>query len=136
MCAKDSRALTEHDLQSIETTVLDKCGRYVVITMGTFQMAPVARRLNAHFLRDKSERMQRPHREKSERTERQQTVVLCGAMVPLNVVGSDGAFHLGFALAAVKTLPPGCYVAMHGEVFEPASVKKDVQNNRFVDSKL
>ena len=60
------------------------------------------------------------------------TIVLTGAMQPATLRNSDAEFNVGFALAAVQTLPPGVYIAMNGEVFDPAKVHKDRSAHRFI----
>ncbi|MCF0234155.1 MAG: asparaginase, partial [Thermoguttaceae bacterium] len=53
------------------------------------------------------------------------TVVLTGAMVPIEFGNSDAFFNFGFALSAAKTLQAGVYVAMNGNVFAWDNVRKD-----------
>ena len=53
------------------------------------------------------------------------TVVLTGAMVPYSVDGSDAAFNVGVAYAAVQQLPAGVYIAMHGRVLPHTHYEKD-----------
>jgi len=53
------------------------------------------------------------------------TIVLTGAMVPYAVAGSDALFNLGFAIAAVQTLPNGVYIAMNGRIFTWNLVRKN-----------
>ena len=60
------------------------------------------------------------------------TIVMTGAMQPASVRASDAEFNVGFALAAVQTLPPGVYVAMNGMIFDPAKTVKDRAGARFV----
>lgn len=60
------------------------------------------------------------------------TIVLTGAMVPYEVAGSDALFNFGFACAVALTLRPGVYVAMNGQVFDGARVRKDRAIGRFV----
>ncbi|WP_371322635.1 asparaginase domain-containing protein [Dechloromonas sp. ZY10] len=60
------------------------------------------------------------------------TVVLTGAMVPWSIAGSDAAFNIGVALAAVQILPPGVYIAMHGRVLPHAAYVKDRAQGRFI----
>jgi L-asparaginase len=45
---------------------------------------------------------------------------------------SDAAFNVGFALAAVQTLPHGVYIAMNGQIFDPAKAAKDRAGQQFV----
>ena len=60
------------------------------------------------------------------------TIVLTGAMQPASVRASDAEFNVGFALAAVQTLPSGVYVAMNGMIFDPEKTVKDRAGARFV----
>ncbi len=53
------------------------------------------------------------------------TIVLTGAMVPFSVSQSDAMLNFGFALAAVRLLPAGVYVAMNGSVFPWSAVQKN-----------
>ena len=59
------------------------------------------------------------------------TVVFTGAMRPSRLRVSDAVFNVGFALAAAQLLPPGVYVAMHGEIFNPLKVRKNRAAGRF-----
>ena len=45
------------------------------------------------------------------------TVVLTVAMIPYAFGSSDGLFNLGSALSFVQALPPGVYIAIHGQCF-------------------
>lgn len=60
------------------------------------------------------------------------TIVLTGAMQPATLRNSDAEFNVGFALAAAQTLSPGVYIAMNGEVFDPATTQKDRAAHRFI----
>ncbi len=59
------------------------------------------------------------------------TVVFVGSLAPARFKATDAEFNVGFAAAAVQTLPPGAYVAMNGCVFDPHHVRKDRERNRF-----
>ena len=59
------------------------------------------------------------------------TVVLVGSLSPALHRATDADFNVGFAFAAVQTLPPGVYVAMNGRVFEAGRVRKKRDANRF-----
>ena len=61
------------------------------------------------------------------------TIVLTGALLPARFRDNDAVFNIGFALAAVQTLPEGVYVAMNGRIYDPAKVKKDRDLNQFVE---
>jgi L-asparaginase len=60
------------------------------------------------------------------------TIVFTGAMQPATLRASDAAFNVGFALASVQCLPAGVYIAMNGQIFDPANTWKDRQAGRFV----
>jgi L-asparaginase len=60
------------------------------------------------------------------------TIVLTGAMVPRSIENSDADFNIGFALAAVKLLPPGIYIAMHGKALPYTEYIKDRTTGRFI----
>jgi L-asparaginase len=60
------------------------------------------------------------------------TIVLTGALQPASLRYSDAVFNVGFAFAAAQLLPPGVYIAMNGDVFPAAGVRKDRAANRFV----
>jgi L-asparaginase len=59
-------------------------------------------------------------------------IVLTGAMTPLGFEGSDGLQNLTESLFAVRLLPPGIYVVMHGQHFPIRHVRKDTQLAQFV----
>ena len=59
------------------------------------------------------------------------TVVLTGAMIPINFGSSDGLFNLGSALGFVQSLQYGVYIAMHGRCFSYNKVKKNLQSGIF-----
>ena len=58
-------------------------------------------------------------------------IVLTGAMQPAAFKRSDAAFNLGFALAALQTLPEGVYIAINGCIFDPLRARKNLQLDRF-----
>jgi L-asparaginase len=59
-------------------------------------------------------------------------IVMTGAMTPLGFENSDGLQNLTESLFAVRTLKPGIYVVMHGQVFPVDRVRKDKALERFV----
>jgi len=107
---KDSLDLDDDDRgrirQAIERTDNDR----ILIIHGTDGMVATARRLLD--VTDK-------------------TIVLFGAMQPARMRYSDAIFNLGFACAAVQLLPPGVYLAMNGQVFDPRRVVKNRARSRF-----
>ena len=107
---KDSLDLTDEDRATIADRVHACACPRIILTHGTDTMTDTARALGD--VGDK-------------------TVVLVGSLSPARFKGTDAEFNIGFAVAAVQTLPPGVYVAMNGRVFEAAKVHKNREANRF-----
>ncbi|MFC4259943.1 asparaginase domain-containing protein [Marinobacter lacisalsi] len=107
---KDSLELTSDDRQQVREAVAACPEERIIITHGTDTMAATAAVLDGT-----------PGK----------TIVLFGAMQPARMRRSDAAFNLGFAVAAVRLLPAGVYVAMNGEVFEAGKVRKNLKAGRF-----
>jgi L-asparaginase len=59
-------------------------------------------------------------------------IVLTGAMTPLGFEGSDGQQNLTESLFAVRPLPAGIYIVMHGQHFPVRNARKDKEPGRFV----
>jgi len=108
---KDSLELTDADRTAIHDAVAASDADKILVTHGTDTMVQTAR-----VLSDIGGK----------------TIVLTGAMQPATLRNSDAEFNVGFALAATQTLPPGVYIAMNGEVFDPAKVHKDRSAHRFI----
>ncbi|HET6537709.1 MAG TPA: asparaginase domain-containing protein [Sphingopyxis sp.] len=108
---KDSLDMDEADRQSIFDAVLASDAERILITHGTDTMVQTGRLLSRISGK---------------------TIVMTGAMQPFRVRGSDAEFNVGFALAAVQTLPAGVYVAMNGTIFDPLKAEKDRAGARFV----
>ena len=107
---KDSLNLTDEDRAAIARRVREAGEEGVLITHGTDTMAQTAQTLKGISGK---------------------TVVLVGSLSPARFKSSDAAFNIGFALAAVQTLPPGVYLAMNGRIFDPEHVRKNRAANRF-----
>ena len=108
---KDSLELTDADRAAIHDAVVASDVDKILVTHGTDTMVDTARVL-------------------SDITGK--TIVLTGAMQPASLRISDAQFNVGFALAATQTLPHGVYIAMNGEIFDPAHTHKDRSAGRFV----
>ncbi len=108
---KDSLDLTDADREAIRDTIAAAVNTRVVVTHGTDTMTQTAAVL---------------------RTIAGKTIVLTGALSPARFANTDAAFNVGMAFGAVQTLPPGVYIAMNGQVFDAARVRKDRATNRFV----
>lgn len=108
---KDSLDLTDDHRTAIKDAVSASDAAQILVTHGTDTMIKTAL-----FLADIADK----------------TIVLTGAMQPASLRNSDAAFNVGFALAAVQTLLPGVYIAMNGQIFDPATTAKDRAGHRFV----
>ena len=108
---KDSKFITEKDKELI----LKKCQECkedkIIITHGTMTIVQTAQYLGQRKLR--------------------KTIVLTGAMVPINKKETDGPFNLGTAFTAVQLLPEGVYITMNGKVFNWDSVRKNLDTGYF-----
>ena len=110
---KDSLELTDEDRDLIlERVRRDPC-RHILITHGTDTMPLTARALS---------------------TVEDKVIVLTGAMQPATFRTTDAPFNVGFAIAALHTLPPDVYIAMNGRIFDPADVVKNSDLDRFEKS--
>jgi len=107
---KDSLELTDDDRAHILQAVRDALESRILITHGTDTMVQTAKALSV--VPDK-------------------TIVLVGSLSPARFKQTDAEFNVGFAFAAVQTLPPGVYIAMNGHVFRPDKVRKNRSANRF-----
>ena len=111
---KDSLEMTDADRRALVKHTTGVTARQVLITHGTDTMVLTAQAL-----------------EKALEPDAEKTVVLVGSLSPARFKSSDAEFNIGFAMAAVQTLPPGIYIAMNGQVFAPDDVQKNREANRF-----
>jgi L-asparaginase len=110
LLAKDSLEISDEEREMIAGRVRDEACQHILITHGTDSMLNTALALTDI-----------PGK----------VIVLTGAMQPAAFKRSDAAFNLGFALAAVQTLPEGVYIAMNGKIFDPLRARKNTQMDRF-----
>jgi len=110
---KDSLELNDEDRETIRQKVLDDPCQRIVITHGTDSMIKTAM-----CLLDIEAK----------------TIVITGAMQPARMRYTDSTYNIGVATTAVQLLDPGVYVAMHGQIFDPRSTKKNVEQSRFEPS--
>ncbi len=108
---KDSLDMDDDDRLVIHAAVAASTATQILLTHGTDTMVQTGRAL-------------------SDITGK--TIVLTGAMQPASLRQSDAAFNVGFALAAVQSLPAGVYVAINGQIFDPVYTQKDRAAGRFV----
>jgi len=102
---KDSLEMDDNDRQIVLNACKQSSDNKILITHGTDTMVETATVLAKEKLG--------------------KTIVLLGAMVPYVFKHSDAVFNLGFALAAVQTMPPSVYIAMNGQIFEWDNVRKN-----------
>jgi L-asparaginase len=111
---KDSLHLDHNDRLLVRDAISHSDTRHVLITHGTDTMVETAAVLQG--LQDR-------------------TIVLTGALNPARFRDSDAVFNIGCAVGAVQCLPPGVYIAMNGKVWNPGSVRKNREANRFEEIK-
>ncbi|HEY3323400.1 MAG TPA: asparaginase domain-containing protein [Planctomycetota bacterium] len=102
--AKDSLDMTDEDRNLIRAKVEADAASRIVITHGTDTMIQTA--LALQNIPGK-------------------TIVLTGSMQPARFRNTDANFNIGVALGAVQSLPPGVYIAMNGQVFDPRRLRKN-----------
>ncbi len=112
---KDSLDMTEEDRQLVRSAVERSPEDLIVVTHGTDTMIETAKRLQGI-----------PGKR----------IVLTGAMQPANFRNSDAVFNIGFAVGVVQTLAqPGTWIAMSGQVFDPARARKNRERSVFETEK-
>ena len=107
---KDSLDLTDADRRLIRDRIAADPAPRIVVTHGTDTMVQTALVLRGI-----------PGK----------TIVLTGSMQPARLRITDAAFNLGTAVIAAQTLPPGVYLAIIGQIFDPEKTRKNVQCQRF-----
>jgi len=110
ICQKDSLDMTEEDREEIYKAIEQDDYRLFVLTHGTDTMVDTAKKLQ---------------------TIKGKTIVLTGSMKPAKFKTSDATFNVGFALAAVQSLPEGVYIGMGGQIFHPDNTRKNREKSRF-----
>lgn len=114
VCAKDSRAITQQDLNLLLKTVEGSQAGKIIITHGTFTMPDTAR-----FLRKKLKR-------------KDQAIILTGATTPIKGFEmTDAPLNLGYAISHVQHLSPNVYIAMKGESFTSEEIDKELKEGNF-----
>ena len=107
---KDSLELTDEDRNAIRDYIAASDASRFVVTHGTDTMVQTAA-----VLADVADK----------------TIVLTGALAPARFRSTDAVFNVGMAVAAVQVAEPGVYIAMSGQVFRGAEVRKNRAENRF-----
>jgi len=115
VCMKDSRSLADEDLKKISGLINKSKSKHIIITHGTYAMPDTARYLEVNLKR------------------KNQVIILTGSMIPITGFSpSDAPFNLGYSIASLKTLKPGIYVCMNGQIFTSKEVVKRISEGRFV----
>ena len=107
---KDSLDLTDEDRGLIQRKIEGEACERIVVTHGTDTMIQTAKALQGVAGK---------------------TIVLTGSMQPARFKSTDAAFNVGVAIGAVQGLPPGVYIAMNGQISDPAKARKNVADSRF-----
>ena len=107
---QDSLDMTDADRQLVRRAVEAAPEDRIVITHGTDTMIATANVLDGVVGK---------------------TIILTGSMYPAQFRDSDAVFNLGCAVIAAQTLPHGVYIAMNGQIFDPFTSVKNVDQNRF-----
>ena len=107
---KDSLELTDQDRELVRKAVEASTTTRIVISHGTDTMTDTARALAGIAGK---------------------TIVLTGAMQPARFRFTDAVFNIASAMMAAQTLAEGVYIIMNGQVFDPATTRKNVEMNRF-----
>jgi len=111
---KDSRDITNRDLQKMAKEIEKSLYKKIIIPHGTYSMPDSARYLKAKLKRE------------------DQTIIFTGSLVPISGnVFSDAPFNIGFSVAKVQTLEPGIYVCFNGSVFTPGEVAKQISKGKY-----
>lgn len=107
---KDSLQLNDADRDLVRRAVEASDAKHFLITHGTDTMVETAA-----VLAGLSDRV----------------IALTGALNPARFIGSDAVFNIGCAVGAVQALPPGVWIIMNGQVWDPDKVRKNRKENRF-----
>ncbi len=92
VCMKDSRALTEKDLQKLGEIIETSPSRKILIAHGLFTMPDTVEFLVKHLKR------------------KDQTIILVGSVSPLkDFAMSDASYNIGYAVAKLAELKSGVY---------------------------
>ncbi len=116
VCEKDSREITEQDLNNLWTEIKACKEENILITHGTFTMKNTAKFLENLLEKEKVNKK----------------IIITGAMVP--IVGfsiSDAGFNLGYSLGSFTGLKEGVYLCMNGGIFKADEVEKNTELLRF-----
>lgn len=110
VCRKDSLELDSEDRRQIKLLCQQLEEEAIIITHGSDTLLKTAAALND--IQNK-------------------TIILTASMLPEKFKDSDASFNLGMSVAAVQTLKPGVYMAIHGIVASWNRFTRDMENGRY-----
>lgn len=117
VCMKDSREITQEDREKIQEKIITAHGQGThkfLITHGTYTMPDTGIFLLDNIPKDVLKDI---------------SVVITGAMYPLNLHGGDGLLNLGASMSTLLNMDTfGVKISMHGKLWDPKKVEKDVEN--------
>ncbi len=118
ICNKDSREITEEDRKALaqEISNAHENGiKSILITHGTFTMPETGMFLLENLPEDILSDV---------------SIVITGAMYPMNLAGGDGLLNLGASISSLinADTPLGVVINMHGKNWDPRKIKKDAEN--------
>ncbi len=110
ICMKDSRQITADDRENIYIAIIGSNIERVLISHGNYTIPNTAGYLQRRF-----EEQHKQDQTSSSRDNRR--IVLFGANKPIDIVGSDAPFQLGFAFASVMAAHAGIYYTKAGILY-------------------
>jgi len=116
ICEKDSREITQEDLDKLWISIKSSVQENILITHGTFTMKNTAKFIEDLIVKESINKK----------------VIITGAMIP--IVGfsiSDASFNLGYSLASFNSIGNGAYICMNGGIFKADEVEKNTDLFRF-----
>lgn len=117
---KDSRDITDSDRRIINEVIereFRQGTKKFLITHGTFTMPETGEFLINNLSKD---------------VLAGSIILLTGAMYPWNVYGSDAPMNLGASISQlISEYVSGVWICMHGKLFDPRKVSKDVEKRIF-----
>ena len=111
---KDSRNLTENDMNNVVKTIKKSKEKYFIVCHGTYCMPDTARYLAARLKKHNK------------------IILFTGSMVPIGFFNSDAMFNLGFSISEIFHLKSGIYVSMNGKIFLPNEIAKLISQGQFI----
>lgn len=117
VCYKDSREINQEDRAAVAAAIEQKYKDGIskfLITHGTYTMPEMGTYLEEHL---------------KDVTKQNVQVIITGSFYPWSLIGSDAPINIGVAIGILlNTHEPQIKLCMHGKLFDPRKVKKDVDN--------